>query len=130
MRKIIGIATFIGLIAVFSAAANAQIDTRITTSVPFPFIAGGNELPAGEYSISLNRINQSGDLILIESTDGENRIIVLARSRTIADPDGKAGLSFIRFGGDYYLNGVNVFALRVDIEPVVSRSRLVAAASN
>ncbi len=125
-KNLIGIIALVGLITVSAVSARAQISTKVTTEVPFSFIAGGYELSAGEYTISFNEITSSGDVLLIESADGKSRVIVLARSQTIARTDEKSGLSFIRFGGDYYLNGVTVFARKLDVEPVVSRSRLVA----
>ena len=50
------ISTLVGsLLLLLASMASAQVVERVAVTVPFAFVAGSSSLPAGDYSIELNR---------------------------------------------------------------------------
>lgn len=97
-----------GLIAacciVFSAASLANAQTNLMrTSVPFPFLAGNQTIPAGEYAV---RLDKASHVVYLRTVGGtsEYRLPLMATVgfRKSAAPETGA-LQFSAKGGRYVL---------------------------
>jgi hypothetical protein len=80
--------------------ASAQVVERVAVTVPFAFVAGSSSLPAGAYSIELNR---EGNRMILRSEDrsGSNAVMLVTNSLG-ANPD-KSYAIFHRYGSHYFL---------------------------
>ena len=99
------IGTLLGSILLLMAAmASAQTVQRVTVTVPFSFVAGSQNLPAGDYTIELNR---EKDTMLLRSADrsGNNAVMLATNSEGGANPD-KTYAIFQRYGAHYFLASV------------------------
>jgi len=81
--------------------ASAQ---TVHVTVPFSFAAGNKNLPAGDYTIELNRENHS---VIFRSEDpsGNNAVMLATNSEGGANPD-KTYAIFQRYGAHYFLASV------------------------
>ena len=102
----ISLMTFGLFTALVVAPVYAQFQNPITVSVPFAFVVGEKQMPAGEYTIK-SLINGSlHSKMLIRSKDGRNAVIVstmLAEANTIQK---EAKLTFNRYGDQHFLSQV------------------------
>lgn len=85
--------------------ASAQTPRPLEVSVPFDFVAGDRQLPAGRYRISRVGANNESTL-RIQSTDGRARAIVLTNSARAASK--QARLTFRQYGDQHFLAGVEM----------------------
>ena len=89
-------------------SARAQDLDKITATVPFDFVAGGETLPAGTYSVS--RVSSDPRLLAIRSDD--NSVFLLPMSfdgdpvPVNGAPADHAEFSFEHVGGKYFLSRV------------------------
>jgi hypothetical protein len=83
----------------FAAAAQTS---HLEVSVPFNFVVGDRELPAGRYRVSGN--NES--ILRIVSADGGARVTVLTNASRGASKG--AALTFRQYGDRHFLAGVNL----------------------
>lgn len=97
----------LGLVATLAlaVAVNAQGLSTFVVSVPFDFIAGTKQLPAGRYTISRVRSDAETALI-IRSEDGRSSAVFLT-NRSDADP-GAAAFVFRQHGDRYFLAEVSM----------------------
>ena len=96
------IRTLLGSILLLMATmASAQ---TIHFTMPFSFVAGNKSLPAGDYTIELNRENHS---VIFRSEDpsGNNAVMLATNSEGGANPD-KTYAIFQRYGAHYFLASV------------------------
>jgi hypothetical protein len=96
------IGTLLGSILLLVATmASGQ---TIHFTVPFSFVAGSKNLPAGDYIIELNRENHS---VIFRSEDpsGNNALMLATNSEGGANPD-KTYAIFKRYGAHYFLASV------------------------
>ena len=96
------IGTGLGSILLLMAAmASAQTVQRVTVTVPFSFVAGSHNLPAGDYTIELNR---EKDTMILRSEDrsGNNVVMLASNSERAANP-GQSYAIFQRYGSQYFL---------------------------
>ena len=96
------IGTRLGSILLLMAAmASAQTAQRVTVTVPFSFVAGSHNLPAGDYTIELNR---EKDTMILRSEDrsGNNVVMLASNSERAANP-GQSYAIFQRYGSQYFL---------------------------
>ena len=77
--------------------ASAQ---TIHFTMPFSFVAGNKNLPAGDYTIELNRENHS--MIFRSEDPSGNNAVMLARNSGGANPD-KSYAIFRHYGSHYFL---------------------------
>jgi hypothetical protein len=93
------IRTLLGSILLLMAAmASAQTVQRMT--VPFSFVAGSRNLPAGDYTIELNR---EKDTMILRSEDGSgNNAVMLARNSERYTNLDKSYAIFHRYGAHYF----------------------------
>jgi hypothetical protein len=87
------------------ASASAQTAHRITIQIPFDFIAGRTELPAGKYTV--RRIqSESESVLMFVSEDGRNAAAVITNSST--DAPTRAQVVFRQRGDRYFLAAVSL----------------------
>ena len=61
------------------ASASAQTARRMAVRIPFDFVAGQTNLPAGKYTV--RRIRQDSELVLMfESEDGQSKTAVITNT--------------------------------------------------
>jgi hypothetical protein len=82
-------------------SARAQDARTVVTKVPFEFVAGGQALPAGTYSVS--RLSDSPSVLVIRSYNNSTRLLPVVFDGVPAD---HAELTFERVGDKYLLSKV------------------------
>lgn len=101
-RALLGLAAALAL----GVAANAQaVMNRVVIRVPFDFVAGGKQLPAGSYTVRRVRSDAETALI-IRSEDGRTSAVVLTNTGD-ARPS-TAALVFRQHGDRYFLAQVSM----------------------
>jgi hypothetical protein len=100
-RALLGLAAALAL----AVAANAQVSGAVVINVPFDFVAGGKQLPAGRYTVSRMR-SDSETSLLIRREDGRAAAIVLTH-RGGGSPRA-AALVFRQHGESYFLAEVSM----------------------
>ena len=96
------IRTLLGSILLLMAAmASAQTVQRVTVTVPFSFVAGSHNLPAGDYTIELNY--EKDTMILRSGDPSGNNVVILARNGEGAAKSDKSYAIFQRYGAHYFL---------------------------
>lgn len=88
------------------APVYAQFQEPITVNIPFSFVVGDKQMPAGEYTFKSLVNGSLHSKMLIRSKDGRNVAIVgtiLVESKA-AHKD--AGLTFNRYGDQHFLSQV------------------------
>ena len=99
------IRTLLGSILLLIAAmASAQTVQRVTVTVPFSFVAGSHNLPAGNYIFELNRENNTM-ILLSEDRSGNNAVLSANNSERAANPNQSCAI-FQRYGSHYFLAAV------------------------
>ena len=87
-------------------SARAQDEDKIAVNVPFEFVAGGETLPAGTYSVS--RVSpETTPALVIRSYDNSVFLLPIAFDGAPAD---HAELSFEHVGEKYFLSKVETLA--------------------
>ena len=93
------IRTLLGSILLLMATmASAQ---TVHFTVPFSFVAGSNNLPAGDYAIELNRVG--GSMIVRSEDRSGNSVMMLANNADWARNPDKTYAIFQRYGAHYVL---------------------------
>ena len=93
---VMAVASLIG-----ASSAFAEGDQVAIAKIPFAFYVAGQQMPAGTYTISLDR---SGDIFTLRAANGNTAMIM-----GIPNDDGgyKSDLVFDRIGDSYYLTNIN-----------------------
>jgi hypothetical protein len=86
--------------------ARAQDASRIVVNVPFDFVAGGETLPAGTYSVSRVSSEAQPDLV-IRSDDRSALLLPIVFDGVPAE---QAKLGFEHLGDKYFLSRVETLA--------------------
>ena len=102
MKKYSVVALTLVLCCGMALAAHAQDAGRVVVTVPFEFIAGGQTLPAGTYTIG-KAFSETSSALIISS--GAHASFVLPAAFDNATGD-KVQLSFEHVGETYLLSGV------------------------
>ena len=99
--------TLLGFFAVLmlAAAANAQTSHRIEINVPFDFVAGQKQLPAGHYTV--RRIRHDSESALLIKGEGKGAEAVVLTNSGGGEPAG-ASLTFRQHGESYFLAEVSL----------------------
>ena len=101
-RALLGLAAALAL----AVAANAQaVTNKVVIRVPFDFVAGGRQMPAGSYTVRRVRADAETALI-ITSADGRASAVVLTNTGD-ARPSA-AALVFRQHGDRYFLAEVSM----------------------
>ncbi len=96
------IRTLLGSILLLMATmASAQ---TVHFTVPFSFVAGSKNLPAGDYTIELNRA-KGAMFLRSEDRSGNNALMLANNSESARNPD-KTYAIFQRYGAHYFLASV------------------------
>ena len=96
------IRTLLGSILLLMATMAAAQTVHVT--VPFPFVAGSKNLPAGDYTIELNR--RKGAMILRSEDRSGKSVMMLANNSDWARNPDKTYAIFQRYGAHYFLASV------------------------
>jgi hypothetical protein len=100
-RTLLGLAAALAL----AVAANAQVLLTDSIRVPFDFVAGEKQMPAGRYTVRRIR-SDSATALVIRSEDGRSTAVVLTNAGE-ANPRTSA-LVFRRHGERYFLAEVSM----------------------
>lgn len=118
------IRNFAGLAMLLTAiAASGQLSHQARVTVPFSFMAGGTNSPAGDYKVNIDR---ERDVVTL-ATDGSNPLVLLTYSPSQMQ-DGRSYLRFHRYGDHWFLEQVAVDGLAQDV-PIAKRAKEVFTAS-
>jgi hypothetical protein len=93
------IRTLLGSILLLMATMASAQTVRVT--VPFSFVAGSKNLPAGDYTIELNR--RKGAMIIRSEDRSGNSVLMLANNSDWARNPDKTYAIFQRYGAHYFL---------------------------
>ena len=85
------------MLLLMAAMASAQTH-QVTVSVPFSFVAGHQELPAGDYTIEQNRGQASAIL-----RSGKGRGMILSATKSDREFEDKSYVLFRHGGTQYFL---------------------------
>ncbi len=88
-------------LAVVSMPARAQTG-ELKASIPFSFYAGGQDFPAGEYTIQRDPANTA----LIHLSDGAGHTLTTFTIRAVRQPENGPKLIFNKYGDEYFLSEV------------------------
>ncbi len=97
----------LGLVATLAlaVAANAQVIHAVVINVPFDFVAGTKQMPAGRYNV--RRVREDAETaLIITREDGRSAAIVMTQQGK-ANP-GAAALVFRQHGDRYFLAEVSM----------------------
>ena len=99
--------TLLGFFAVLmlASAANAQTSRGIEVQVPFDFVAGQKQLPAGHYTV--RRIRMDSETALIIKGEGKDAAVVVLTSSGDQNTEG-ASLTFRQHGERYFLAEISI----------------------
>ena len=100
-RALLGLAATLAL----TVAANAQVLHAVVIRVPFDFVAGEKQMPAGRYTISRIR-SDAESALLIRSEDGRSTAVVL--TNTGEQSPRTAALVFRQHGDHHFLAEVSM----------------------
>jgi hypothetical protein len=100
-RALLGLAAALMLVV----AANAQVMHAVTVRVPFDFVAGEKQMPAGRYTVRRIK-SDSESALLIRSEDGRSTAVVLTNTGEKSPRTG--ALDFRQHGDRYFLAGVSM----------------------
>jgi hypothetical protein len=119
MKRIFAIVLFALASLVTVRGANAQ-DHRVRATIPFTFIAGGETMPAGVYTIT------SDDLPQVRIRKGTEGVTVLSNTPVYDAKSGYDKLVFNKYGDQYFLRKVLCPDAHMSLElPVSKTERLV-----
>ena len=103
-KSLIVLSLFI-ILSAYTAAVQAQTTERLVFNIPFQFTAGGERLPAGEYTVRAS--SRGGSAYFIQSRDGHSVAVVSVKNILRADDSaGQPQLTFNVYAGQYYLSQV------------------------
>ncbi len=86
------------------AASTARADEEVVAKVPFAFIVGSTELPAGTYTIQ-GVVDDPG-VVAITSRDGRHNAFTIVTPTVTQAPPQKAELVFSKVGDRYVLKEI------------------------
>jgi hypothetical protein len=92
------------VLLVLGTAAVARADERVVVHIPFSFIIGTTQLPAGDYVVTED-FGDNQNVLAIESTDGRHTVFALSIAATTPRPE-QSELIFEKFENRYFLSKV------------------------
>jgi hypothetical protein len=95
-----------GMMALTAMASTrvAQAQEPMVVNVPFDFVAGSTNLPAGEYSVKVSGPTKT--LILIARNDSTASAFLNTNAALASEPQSESKLVFHRYGSRYFLSQV------------------------
>jgi hypothetical protein len=103
MIKTLSMLMLLAVVALATNAVQAQTTRRVVANVPFSFIVGDKELPAGTYSIQPTTI---GSGILRIAGTGNSKSTVRLTTNLHRNNAGKGKLVFHRYQDQYFLSEI------------------------
>lgn len=94
----------IALSLVTAVVSNGQSTQRVYANVPFNFVAGNKELPAGRYNVA--PMTSDGQAVRISGTESSLSVIRLTSTINKTKPSDRTKLVFHRYGNSYFLSEV------------------------
>jgi len=103
MMKGLTMAALAGVVLLVTAvvSANGQTVRHQVANIPFDFVVGNSELPAGSYMVQ--RVGDNGGGLRIDSTDKTKAVFRLSSPIVEIDPSETSKLVFHRYGNKYFL---------------------------
>lgn len=114
LKLIMFLAVLVFALAGGLSSAQAQTDEIETANIPFDFYAGGQNMPAGHYTIGVDLESQ---VITLSDDSGEHRMLLMGISA--GDGDDKAELLFNHSGNTYALQEVKSDVINLTFNPRV-----------
>jgi hypothetical protein len=95
-----------GIMALTANAATrvAQAQEPLAVNIPFDFVAGNTQLPAGEYTVKVSAPTHT--LILISRKDSTASAFINTNAAVASEPQSESKLVFNRYGNRYFLSQV------------------------
>jgi hypothetical protein len=95
-----------GMMALTAMATTqvAQAQDRLAVNIPFDFVAGNTQLPAGEYTVQVSAPTHS--IILISRKDSATSAFINTNAAVSSQPQSESKLVFNRYGDRYFLSQV------------------------
>lgn len=84
-------------------ALRAETGLKVIFNAPFSFVAGAKTMPAGSYQLSEN----DSHLLMIQAVGHPNNAAVIVYGVGVGSTSA-SGVDFVRHGGLYYLNTVQL----------------------
>ena len=100
-RALLGLAATLAL----AVAAHAQVLNAVVIRVPFDFVAGAKQMPAGRYTVRRVRVDSESALLI--RGEGSGAAAVVLTNRGGENPSG-ALLTFRQHGERYFLAEVSM----------------------
>jgi hypothetical protein len=91
------------MVAMFAATASAQgqsLSDHVRGKIPFDFVVGDKQLPAGEYVIGNAQTTSNIFMAIRSRNDGANALTIPVQ---VGTPTDTAKLIFHRYGDQYFL---------------------------
>jgi hypothetical protein len=125
MKKYARILVAITFLLGLGVAANAELRTEVTVTLPFEFVVSGKTLPAGKYAVK--RFSQQPfDVLMITSYDTGTSLFVSPLEMEEASAY-KPNVSFHTVGDQHFLSAIQTADYVYNFR--VSRSVILAAAA-
>jgi hypothetical protein len=95
-----------GMMALTAMATTrvAQAQDQLAVNIPFDFVAGNTQLPAGEYTVTASAPTHS--IILISRKDSTTSAFIITNAAVSSEPQSESKLVFNRYGNRYFLSQV------------------------
>ncbi len=90
--------------ALCAAVPAVHAQSRVTADIPFAFRVGGEECPAGIWTIRQSGSNST--ILMLESRDGKHRFLAATGPARKHDLFGPAQLVFHQYGAERFLSQV------------------------
>jgi hypothetical protein len=122
MKKAIRCLIGLGAVLLVAGPLFAQTRIEVKAHVPFAFMAGKEDLPAGDYTFVLDYEN-TPMVVAIQSKDGRSRDVMLAETVGEARVAKESKLVFEKIGDQDYLSQVQVTGF--DTKDVVPQTEIM-----
>ena len=93
-------------VLVLAAVAQAQTSRGVEVQIPFDFVAGQKQMPAGRYTVRRVRVDSASALLIKGEAKGAESAVVLTNTGDV-NPE-RASLTFRRHGERYFLAEVSM----------------------
>ncbi|HYL62340.1 MAG TPA: hypothetical protein VE077_06935 [Candidatus Methylomirabilis sp.] len=104
MKKRALIMTGLAVLAILASTRVAQAQDQVVVNIPFDFVAGSANLPAGEYTVKMT--GPTSSLLLISRTDPGKSAFVPSNAADAVQIQTESKLIFNRYGERYFLSQV------------------------
>jgi hypothetical protein len=91
-------------LVMFATTRVAEAQQSMAVNIPFDFVAGNTQLPAGEYTVKVSAPTHS--LILVSRKDSTTSAFIITNAAVSSMPQAESKLVFNRYGDRYFLSQV------------------------